>query len=356
MEKEKVLYIMGIDWNWIYQRPQLIAEMLSNDFDVTVIFPRSIVKYRKTVDRIGTFSDMRILWTIPFQEKISILGCLAEGFQQRLFCDYQKYDYIFIGYPLYARYIPDDYGGRIFYDCMDNHEALYPDHKRVEHILKEELRLAKKCAGLLVSSKLLQEKMNLLCGEDKAVLVRNGVQMLQTFPVKRPNKKTEYEIGYVGTISEWFDWELIQKSLVKNAGLRYYLIGPGGDKAEQISEQIIWKGIVPHNELWKSVEDFDCLIMPFILNDIILSVDPVKLYEYIAFGKCVVSIYYPELEHFRDYVYFYHTPEEYDELINELCEKGFPAKYDGDMQKEFIGKNSWDARYHDIRKEMYRKK
>ena len=42
MKKERILYIMGIDWQWIYQRPHILAEKLAQDYDVTVVFPRSI--------------------------------------------------------------------------------------------------------------------------------------------------------------------------------------------------------------------------------------------------------------------------------------------------------------------------
>ena len=37
--RKKMLYIMGIDWNWICQRPQILAEYLSKDYDITVAYP-----------------------------------------------------------------------------------------------------------------------------------------------------------------------------------------------------------------------------------------------------------------------------------------------------------------------------
>lgn len=51
--------------------------------------------------------------------------------------------------------------------------------------------------------------------------------------------------------------------------------------------------------------NMDCLIMPFILNDIISDVDPVKLYEYISMGKNIISVKYREVKRFEKFVYFY---------------------------------------------------
>ena len=84
--------------------------------------------------------------------------------------------------------------------------------------------------------------------------------------------------------------------------------------------------------------------MPFKLNDVVLAVDPVKLYEYISYGKCIISIYYPEIERFRDFVYFYNTQEEYNEIIRNKCKDGFKPKYTKEQQKKFLEKNTWDAR------------
>ena len=85
-------------------------------------------------------------------------------------------------------------------------------------------------------------------------------------------------------------------------------------------------------------------MMPFVLNDIILAVDPVKLYEYINFGKCIISVYYKEIERFSDFVYFYKDENEFVQLVDYLKTKGFPAKYTEKQQREFLENNSWEVR------------
>ena len=52
---KKILYLMGIDWYWIKQRPQIIAEMLNKDYDVTVAYYKELFvkqSFRKNNDEL----------------------------------------------------------------------------------------------------------------------------------------------------------------------------------------------------------------------------------------------------------------------------------------------------------------
>lgn len=345
--RKKLFYIMGIDWEWIFQRPQIIAQHLEEVYDVTVIFPRSILQqHKKQGQRYPR--NYRILWTIPFQEKNFMLGLISSLFSRRLFRDIQDYDVVWIGYPLYYRYIPKEYTGKIIYDCMDNHEALYPDRKRVEKLLCQERALASKCDILLVTGNKLRQKMKHWCGEGRIRLVRNGVAVEKVLSPKLDVRRDKYKIGYFGTIAEWFDYELLEKSLEKMGNIEYHLIGPVMKQSRKVNNNIIFEGIVPHAQLPEATADFDCLLMPFKVNDVVEWVDPVKLYEYISLGKCIIASKYEEIERFEDYVYFYSTSQEYIGLLTELAARGFPPKYTSNQQTEFLDHNFWETRYKEI--------
>ena len=348
MNRKKILYIMGIDWSWIYQRPQIFAEKLTEDYEVVVIFPRSILKWKKkkkTKPNVG----MRILWTIPFQEKNMVIVKLSRLINNRIFNDINSFQFIYLTYPLYARYIPECYKGKIIYDCMDNHEALYPDPKRSVKIVQQEDLIVKKCDLLVVSSGDLQKKMNGIAGFDKSLLVRNAVNLNSICKVQQAKVKRNYSICYIGTIAEWFDEDLLVDSLKCITNITYHLIGPIRHQPKA-HPSILLEGIVDHSELYSEIEKYDFLIMPFKVNDIVESVDPVKLYEYIAFGKCIISVYYPEVEQFKDFVYFYTDLDEYIVLLDELVQSGFPPKYNDEKQRQFLLNNTWDKRYEMLKK------
>ena len=46
--KEKILYLLHIDWNWIKQRPQFLAEGLAENNDIVCVYPFSWNLKKKT--------------------------------------------------------------------------------------------------------------------------------------------------------------------------------------------------------------------------------------------------------------------------------------------------------------------
>ena len=346
---KKMLYIMGVEWNWIFQRPQVLALELEKEYELTVVCPKQLVhaKYQNNKQP----KQLKKLVQIPFQEKNSIIAAVARIWHNHVLGNLSEYDVIWVGYPLFGRYIPKDYKGMVIYDCMDNFEALYPDRneKNLRKVCREEIKLLERADIVFASSLKLKEKLLSLCPSKNITLIRNGYSNISMSAPEEAREKEDYTLGYIGTISEWFDNELVIQSLGKNSKLRYNLIGPIGNHQIIEHNRVVYSGVVEHKKLSEYVKDIDCLFMPFIVNEIILYVDPVKLYEYIAWGKCIISSWYPEIDRFKDYVYFYHNEQEYMELLADLTKKGFPAKFTQSMQEQFLRENTWGARYQAIR-------
>lgn len=347
--KKKMLYIMAVDWNWIYQRPHVIAEYLSRDYEVTVAYPVKIWDRHisKNMEREPkTIQKLRI-WVFPFQRKSRLIGRIADGYKRSLLKNYQQYAYIYISYPMDIEYIPDDYRGVLIYDCIDDYEQMCSNEYLKRRVRQDEKVLLQRSSIVFVSSQYLWKKKANIC-KTNPNLIRNGTGFQKIFDVKQAQIKKRYLVGYIGTIAEWFDYDLVRANCRKHKELEYHLIGPNLTYGQTEDDGIIYDGIIEHDNLQLHVKDYDCMIMPFIVNEIVKAVDPVKLYEYIAFGKCIISVYYEELECFRDYVYFYTTWEEYDELTSHLINQGFPPKYDKEQQELFLAENSWGERYQKI--------
>ena len=183
------------------------------------------------------------------------------------FGDIKKYDLVVIGYPLYYRYIPDSYFGKVIYDCMDNFEALYPDQKKASRVLEWEKRLISRSDIIFVTATKLLQKIRTLMPDKNVVLIRNGSQNKVIAEPCEPRLQQKYSIGYFGTIAEWFDFDLLRKSLKKYSNIEYHLIGPMAKPYEQEHQGIVLEGIVPHHRLYEVTRDYSCFIMPFIIND-----------------------------------------------------------------------------------------
>ncbi len=350
-ESQQILYIMGIEWEWIFQRPQVLEQYLEEKYDVTVVFPRSILKWGKRKKKLNYPKKYHVLWTIPFQEKIGVIGAVSSWISRKIFQDVHKYNIVIIGFPLYYRYIPKSYKGKIIYDCMDNHESLYSDPISLKDLLFQEDILVRESNAIVVTAEKLKRKMESMSGnkKQKIYLIRNGTNLkicgFQESKADMKQNKRTYKLGYFGTISEWFDKGLLVESLNIFPDIEYHLIGPISGITIPNSKRIFKEGIVEHHQLPEVTKDYDCLIMPFVVNDVVEWVDPVKLYEYIALGKCIISIHYREVERFEEYVYMYDSHEEYIRLLKGLIKKGFPPKYNEKQQKEFLENNSWENRF-----------
>jgi len=344
----RILYLSHISWNWIFQRPQLLALFLERDFDCTVLNKKYVLGHH--ISRNNVFPrKIKNVYLLPKANQIRPFAQINDFIYRQYVKQCRNYDVIWVCYPGLYQFIPGNYEGKIVYDCMDNHVAMSSEENR-DCLYKEEQKLIERADLIFVTSEKLR---TIIPNLGKGILVRNGYQnKVAALPIKKPNVKSKYVIGYFGTISaDWFDFSLLQNGIPDFPCIEYKLLGPTekGIRYDSFGSHIIFEGVVEHDELGEYISDYDALIMPFKLNDIILSVDPVKLYEYINFGKCIISIWYPEIERFEPFVYFYHNTNEYVRLLGELCKKGFPAKYDENQRKDFLKDNTWEERYRVVK-------
>lgn len=357
----KILYLIHIDWDWIFQRPQILALALEKNNDCTVVVQKTVLKSGANLTKKNRRPEKMIkAMRLPREKKIKVFKPINKFLYRTAVGNFDNYDVIWICYPTFFDYVPENYSGKIVYDCMDNYVSMAEAQLKNE-IFNVEQRLIKRADLIFASSKRLIE---CIPNMQKALLIRNGYVPGNIMEIDEASFKKQYKIGYFGTISEWFDFKLLTDSLIIHKDIQYHLIGPTennrlGDEEKRILEQgknkdgqIVYHGLVEHSELQNFIKDYDALMMPFKVNETILSVDPVKLYEYISCGKCIISVWYPEIDRFSPFVYFYRDEVEYESLLKELITNGFKPKYDINQQHEFLSKNTWEERCEIMEKEL----
>lgn len=108
-------------------------------------------------------------------------------------------------------------------------------------------------------------------------------------------------IGYYGAIAEWFDFGTIIHLAKSNPDWWIVLVGEIYPTVEnQVEDLKQYNNIkilkrVSYNKIPHLLSLFDVAILPFVINDITLSTSPVKVFEYLAGGKNVVSAPLPEV-------------------------------------------------------------
>lgn len=364
---KKILYLMHIPWGWIKQRPHFFAEMLATDFSVDLRYKRAF--HAKKEHYCNNKSDKNFnlssFFILPF-EKIPIVG-------RWKFFDYvnfflfllqirkiKKYDIIWVTSILMYHYISPfiHHKQKLIYDCMDD-EMEFPSVKshsslknKLTHI---ERALLKRADLVFCSAFYLKQKVIKRTGVDgsKITILNNAIQLPQTGEMHLPNhlqtkldmvKKMPYSFMYVGTIAAWFDFELIKIMLDHFPKAHVVLIGPNEVEIPD-HEQIHYLGTIERQYIFNFMKIANCLFMPFQVNELIRSVNPVKLYEYIFANKPVIAPLYEETIQFDPYIYLYHTPENFIRLCSDLQDGKIDRKSNEQMNMDFVKNNVWEKRY-----------
>ena len=125
----------------------------------------------------------------------------------------------------------------------------------------------------------------------KMVAVRTAYNpnLFKKIKMKKSNK---IEIGFFGSIDIRFDMNLIVKAFseIKNNKIRLNLFGYVAENHKKVNDpRIIYHGQIPHEEVCKKMNQIDILLNPFPYSLLANSASPVKVFEYMATGGCILS-------------------------------------------------------------------
>ncbi len=99
-------------------------------------------------------------------------------------------------------------------------------------------------------------------------------------------------------------------------------------------------GQKPYEQIPHYGKCFDVAIMPWRQNRWIEACNPIKLKEYLALGKPVVSTPFPELQKYLDVVYEARTPEEFADCIKKALAEDNPKRVAERRKK--VQTSTWD--------------
>ena len=347
-----MLYIMHVPWGWLKQRPHFLAEELARRFDVTVLYK---IPFRKSAVRNDTTLKLKYLWRLPLDRFrfVDRLNSILYRLQARILC--RRYDIFWFTAPTYAAYflpyIPS--GAEVIYDCMDDMLEFDYDSREKERIRRNEEALVRRANIVFVTSDYLKSKLESRYGRNDLTVVNNAIHLydgkLSDDPELPQNVLSfrsasgRVKISYIGTVSLWMDYGLMEYVSSQEKGVEFYIWGPVSTAPSTQCPEIHFCGSVEHRHVFDVMAASDILIMPFELNELILSVNPVKLYEYVSSGKLCLAPRYGETEKFRPYVRLYSGPEECLDIVRKFI-SGEVAPCGAEDCAAFARANTWERR------------
>ncbi len=347
----KILYLMHVNWHWIRQRPHVIAEMLAARHDVRLMH---YAMYRTRHHAAELPPDMMhkvlhripgpLLRRVPGLEHLdrSLLAYQVKREMMRF-----KPDCVFVLHPNFEPSVRDLDGIKLVYDCMDDHLAF--EGQGTPALAAAEQRLVCRADLTLFSSATLAERVSARARPQRAAVLNNGVseEMVERASLHAVNGRAAETsagptLGYFGTISHWFDWPLMLRLLDELPQAKLKLAGPAETTIPE-HPRVQYAGIIPHASLPDFAAECDALVMPFVVNRLIESVDPVKLYEYVALGLPSFAPRYRETERFEPFVALYGSADEAIARIGAV-RIGIPERPGRDAGRAFLASNTWTAR------------
>lgn len=184
-------------------------------------------------------------------------------------------------------------------------------------------------------------------------LVRNGVD-LETFRQDCP-EPIEYStissprVIYVGALNYWFDKDIIMYCAKNLPSWSFILIGKSWIDLKGFSKfsNVYCLGARPHELIPSYIKYSDIGIIPFKGDDpVVISTDPIKLYEYMASGLPVVATRWPELMSMNSPTFLATNKEEFLTLLKGA----FGLKKRPDRYLRFAQENAWSKRTDEIEK------
>jgi glycosyltransferase involved in cell wall biosynthesis len=155
-------------------------------------------------------------------------------------------------------------------------------------------------------------------------------------------------VGFFGLVADWIDVELLAYLGRARPEWTFLVIGHVSTDVGALKdlENFRLVGQQPYETLPGWAKSFDVAVMPYRLNRQVQNANPLKLREYLATGKPVVSVPTPEVERFAPHVQIAATREEFLAALERALRDDTPAARAARMQA--VRGMSWDARVADV--------
>lgn len=239
----------------------------------------------------------------------------------------------------------------VCYDCVDDFASFswWPQEIKVEE------------KGLIEAADIVfttAQSLFMRCQEHNAstYLIPNAADYEHFSCPPEPQKDiigafTTPIIGYIGAFYEWIDTVLLLKIAQTHPEWSLVIIGPiHGIDTALFSDcpNVYIMGPRSYADLPQYLSCFDVCMIPFIQNELTFNTNPIKMYEYLAAGKAVVSTDLPEVRNYAGIVKIARDHREFIHRIEEsLQENRRSADYvqnNINKRKQVAKENNWDIR------------
>ena len=242
---------------------------------------------------------------------------------------------------------------KLIYYCVDEYTAFTGASKGLKEIEEDLFRTA----DLVVVSaeRLLESKKQF---NENTFLIRHGTDW-QHFrkalddEIEIPDEIADLPrpiIGFHGLLADWVDFDLMKKLAAHFRTGSVVLVGKISTDAEKKVKvldgvtNVHFLGRKPYPQLPAFCKGFDVAINPFVINDLTLAANPLKVREYIAAGLITVSTDIPEVRVLENCL----VGTDHADFISKV-ETALQMKRPRRDISDSVRHESWDAKVEELR-------
>jgi len=232
---------------------------------------------------------------------------------------------------------------KVIYHCIDDY-AEFTDVPKAA-FEKMERKMLERADITIVSAKKLYENKRPYARN--IIYIPHGVNLTEfqgylkeTLNIKDIDGIKSPIAGFIGRIADWVDLPLIMRCARELPNWNFVLVGPSNvDLKPYLGiPNVHFLGKKDYKDIPHYIQRFDVCLMPFVCNALVASVNPLKMYEYLALGKPVVTVPMDEVEDFA-HLLTIAGPSNFSKGIEKAYEEDTEVKRV--MRIESVSGRSW---------------
>ena len=257
-------------------------------------------------------------------------------------------------------------GYKIIYEYIDEINPILSGTKDIPINIKEKYEYMlsdKENIFVVVTADKLKGDIEKKRGTEKLVFACNGVdyehyqnidnafKFDETF--EQILKQDKPIIGYYGAFASWFDYDMVSNLAKQRPEYNIVLIGSKYDDSLEKSnieklENVYFLGTKDYKILKNYASKFNICTVPFLINDITKATSPLKIFEYMALEKPIVTTAMDECKKYKS-IFIANNKEEFIELIDKALKlnREENEEYYEILKKEAL-ENTWDSKAKSI--------
>ena len=324
-----VIYPPTIDWSFMRQRPQQLMEQFAlHGYTVYYCNKTQLKTEQYTIIQ----SNLVLIHDNAFLTNQIIPYLKSLNKKILVWASWAKL------YPFLDAYQPDF----VVYDHIDD----FPDWRPylAPMVMRADL--------ITTTSAVLQGQIAKAFPEKPNYLIPNGCDLRHFWPqgtMERPHELENHNgpvITYSGAWAKWVDKDLVCEIAAKFPSALVAVIGVEfGATVERNIPNLRYFGYKPYQELPNYLQHSTVCIIPFLIGEITVATNPIKMYEYLASGKPVVSTDLPEARGVPG-VYIGKTRDEFLSQIDRIL-KGAET-FDKEKVNIWLARHTWEERFNEI--------